>query len=34
MGRMALGYCTFLAKDEPKAFAQSLGKVLPLQITG
>jgi hypothetical protein len=29
-----VGYCTFLAKDEPKAFAQLLGKVLPLQITG
>lgn len=29
-----IGYCTFLAKDEPKAFAQLLGKVLPMQITG
>jgi hypothetical protein len=29
-----IGYCTFLAKDEPKAFAQLLGKVMPLQITG
>ncbi|WP_338112061.1 hypothetical protein [Rhizobium changzhiense] len=29
-----VGYCTFLAKDEPKAFAQLLGKVLPMQITG
>lgn len=28
------GYCTFLAKEEPKAFAQLLGKVLPLQVTG
>lgn len=29
-----MGYCAFLAKDEPKAFAQLLGKVLPMQITG
>jgi hypothetical protein len=29
-----IGYCTFLARDEPKAFAQLLGKVLPLQVTG
>lgn len=29
-----VGYCTFLAKEEPKAFAQLLGKVLPMQITG
>lgn len=29
-----VGYCTFLAKEEPKAFAQLLGKVLPLQIAG
>lgn len=28
------GYCTFLAKKEPKAFAQLLGKVIPLQIAG
>lgn len=28
------GYCKFLAKDEPKAFAQLLGKVLPMQVTG
>lgn len=28
------GYCRFLARDEPKAFAQLLGKVLPLQVTG
>lgn len=28
------GYCTFLAKTEPKAFAQLLGKVLPMQVTG
>lgn len=29
-----MGYCGFLAKSEPKAFAQLLGKVLPMQITG
>ncbi len=29
-----IGYCTFLAKEEPKAFAQLLGKVLPMQIAG
>lgn len=29
-----IGYCTFLAKSEPKAFAQLLGKVLPMQVTG
>lgn len=29
-----VGYCTLLAKDEPKAFAQLLGKVLPMQVTG
>lgn len=28
------GYCKFLAKAEPKAFAQLLGKVLPMQVTG
>lgn len=28
------GYCQFLARDEPKAFAQLLAKVLPLQIEG
>ena len=28
------GYCAFLAKTEPKAFAQLLGKVLPLQVQG
>ena len=34
-GRGALtGYCTFLARDEPKAFAQLLGKVVPMQVTG
>ncbi len=29
-----VGYCTFLARDEPKAFAQLLGKVLPTQVAG
>lgn len=29
-----IGYCKFLAKDEPKAFAQLIGKVLPMQVTG
>ena len=29
-----LGYCTFLARQEPKAFTQLLGKVLPMQVTG
>lgn len=29
-----VGYLTFLAKGEPKAFAALLGKVLPMQITG
>lgn len=34
-GKGALtGYCTFLAKAEPKAFAGLLGKVLPMQIAG
>ena len=28
------GYCQFLAAQEPKAFSQLLGKVLPLQVTG
>jgi len=28
------GYCLKLAKEEPKAFAQLLGKVLPMQVTG
>lgn len=28
------GYCKFLAREEPKAFAQLLGKVLPTQIAG
>lgn len=29
-----VGYCTFLATKEPKAFSQLLGKVLPMQIAG
>ena len=29
-----MGYCSFLATKEPKAFAQLLGKVLPMQLTG
>lgn len=29
-----IGYCTFLAKEEPKAFTTLLGKVLPMQVTG
>lgn len=29
-----IGYCTFLARKEPKAFATLLGKVLPMQVTG
>lgn len=29
-----MGYCVFLAKSEPKAFAGLLGKVLPMQVTG
>jgi hypothetical protein len=28
------GYCKFLAKNEPKAFAGLLGRVLPMQVTG
>lgn len=28
------GYCKFLARNEPKAFAGLLGKVLPLQVQG
>lgn len=28
------GYCRKLADEEPKAFAQLLGRVLPLQVTG
>lgn len=26
------GYCQFLAEKEPRAFAQLLGKVLPMQL--
>jgi hypothetical protein len=29
-----VGYCRFLAENEPKAFAGLLGKVLPTQVTG
>ena len=29
-----VGYCKFLAKSEPKAFAGLLGRVLPMQVTG
>ncbi|WP_337181417.1 hypothetical protein [Shinella sp.] len=29
-----MGYCTFFAKEEPRAFATLLGKVLPMQISG
>jgi len=29
-----VGYCAFLAKEEPRAFATLLGRVLPMQITG
>jgi len=29
-----MGYCGFLARSEPKAFAALLGKVLPMQVTG
>ena len=29
-----VGYCTYLAKDEPKAFTQLLGRVLPIQVQG
>lgn len=32
-GRLT-GYCKFLAKTEPKAFAALLGRVLPMQVTG
>lgn len=28
------GYCRMLAKEEKKAFAQLMGKVLPIQVTG
>lgn len=29
-----VGYCRFLAVNEPKSFANLLGKVLPMQMTG
>jgi hypothetical protein len=29
-----VGYCRFLAREQPKAFAQLMGKVLPLQVQG
>lgn len=29
-----VGYCTYLATDQPKAFAQLIGRVLPMQVTG
>jgi len=29
-----IGYLTYLAKEEPKAFASLLGRVLPMQMTG
>ena len=29
-----VGYCRFLACNEPRAFAQLLGKVLPMQVSG
>lgn len=29
-----IGYCKFLAKNEPKAFAGLLGRVMPMQVTG
>lgn len=28
------GYCKFLARQEPKAFAGLLGRILPTQISG
>ncbi len=28
------GYCQYLAVSEPKAFAQLIGKVLPMQVAG
>lgn len=27
-----VGYCRYLAKDQPRAFAQLLGRVLPTQL--
>lgn len=29
-----IGYCKFLATNEPKAFASLMGRVLPTQVTG
>jgi len=29
-----VGYLVMLAKDEPKAFAGLLGRVIPMQVTG
>lgn len=28
------GYCRMLARDEKKAFAQLIGRVLPMQVAG
>lgn len=28
------GYCAFLAKEEPRAFASLLGRILPMQVAG
>ncbi len=29
-----VGYCLFLATEEPRTFATLIGKVLPMQVTG
>lgn len=29
-----VGYCRMLARDEKKAFAQLMGRAIPLQLTG
>tara|TARA_R110002126_G_scaffold291784_1_gene458086 strand:- start:12756 stop:13049 length:294 start_codon:yes stop_codon:yes gene_type:complete len=29
-----VGYCRFLATEEPRTFATLIGKVLPMQVTG
>lgn len=29
-----VGYCRFLAVEEPKAFAALMGRVLPMQVEG
>lgn len=29
-----VGYCQFLAKEEPRAFASLMGRVLPMQVEG